>query len=83
MNEILPIISGLALGAVLQSIRPQRRLPAGVILGVLLALSATILSREYLASWSYVVLDVILVAASAVTCYRLIAASRVRRHRLE
>ena len=72
MNEFLPIISGLALGAVLGYVRAQRRLRVGIILGLLLAITATVLSGEYLVSWFYLAVDAILVSVSALVSFGIV-----------
>jgi hypothetical protein len=72
MNELLPIMSGLVLGAALGYVRPQLRLRVGIILGLLLAITATLLSGEYLASWAYLAVDIIIVGVSAVVSFRVV-----------
>jgi hypothetical protein len=63
------------LGALLGLLRPTLRVPIGVVLVVALGLLATVVSGEYLVSWSFLLIDIPLVAVSA-------AASLFVTHRL-
>jgi hypothetical protein len=72
MNEFLPVMSGVLLGAAVGYVRPERRLRVSIMLGLLLAITATILSGEYLQSWIYLSVDMILVAVSAVVSFGII-----------
>ena len=69
MNEFLPVMSGLLLGAAVGYVRPERRLRVGIILGLLLAVTATVVSGEYLASWAFLLVDMVLVGVSAVVSF--------------
>lgn len=75
MQELLPIVSGLFLGSVLGLLRPSLRVPIGVALIVAFGVLATVVSGEYLISWSFLLIDIPLVAVSA-------AASLFVTHRL-
>jgi hypothetical protein len=75
VQELLPVMSGLFLGALLGLLRPSLRVPIGVVLIVALGLLATVVSGEYLISWSFLLIDIPLVAVSA-------AASLFVAHRL-
>ena len=65
VQELLPVMSGLFLGALLGPMRPSLRVPVGVALIVAFGALATVVSREYLISWSFLLIDISLVAVSA------------------
>lgn len=65
MEELLPVASGLVLGAILGLLRPSLRVPVGVTLIIVLGVVATVASGEYLISWSFLLIDIPLVAVSA------------------
>ena len=75
MEEILPVASGIFLGALIGLLRPSLRFPIGALLIVAFGLLATVASGEYLISWSFLLIDIPLVAVSA-------AASLYVTHRL-
>jgi hypothetical protein len=75
VEEILPVVSGLFLGALIGLLRPSLRLPVGAALIVAFGVLATVVSGEYLISWSFLMIDIPLVAVSA-------AASLYVTHRL-
>jgi hypothetical protein len=75
VEELLPVMSGLILGSLLGLLRPSLRVPIGVVLILALGLLATVVSGEYLISWSFLLIDIPLVAVSA-------AASLFVTHRL-
>lgn len=75
MQELLPVASGLILGSILGLLRPSLRAPLGLVLIVALGVIATVVSGEYLISWSFLLIDIPLVAISA-------AASLILTHRL-
>jgi xanthosine utilization system XapX-like protein len=66
MEELIPLGSGLLLGCVLGLLRPSLRLPLGAVLAVVLGVMATVVTGESRISWSYVLIDIPLVAVSAV-----------------
>lgn len=76
MEELLPVASGLVLGSILGLLRPSVRVPVGLVLIVALGVAATVVSGEYLISWSFLLIDIPLVAVSA-------AAGLYVTHRLE
>ena len=82
VEELLPIASGLVLGSILGLLRPPLRVPAGLILVITLGVAATVVSGEYLISWSFLLIDIPLVAISAVASlyvtHRLAWAGRLR-----
>jgi hypothetical protein len=53
MNELFPILSGLAVGTMLGLIRPQTRLVVAVAAAVVLGTIATVISGEYKIGWEY------------------------------
>ena len=77
MNELFPILSGLVIGGLLGLIRPTLRFSAGVVLAVAFGVLATVLSGEFKMSWGFLLIDIPLVAGSAI-----IGLSLMRRMRL-
>ena len=65
VQELLPVMSGLFLGSLLGLLRPSLRVPIGAVLIVALGVLATVVSGEYLISWSFLLIDIPLVAVSA------------------
>ena len=74
--EIVPILSGLLLGAFLGWIEPASRKRIGVPIALALALFATITSGEFRVSWAFLLLDALLVTAAALV--GLVTLHRVR-----
>lgn len=66
MNELLPIVSGLAVGAALGLLAPQLRLLLGGLSAIVLGVLATVVSGEFEVSWAYLLIDIPLVAAASV-----------------
>jgi xanthosine utilization system XapX-like protein len=75
VEEILPVVSGLVLGVLIGLLRPSLRVPVGAALILAFGVLATVVSGEYLISWSFLLIDIPLVAVSA-------AASLYVTHRL-
>jgi xanthosine utilization system XapX-like protein len=75
VEELLPLASGLVIGLILGLLRPSARVPVGAFLIVAFGVLATVVSGEYLISWSFLLIDIPLVAGSA-------AASLYVTHRL-
>lgn len=65
MQELVPLFSGLVLGIGLGALRPSIRLPVGAALSVAIGVLATIVVGEFKVSWSYVLIDIPLVALAA------------------
>ena len=65
MQELFPIGCGLLLGTALGFVRPAIRLPLGLLAAILLGVLATLVTGEFKTSWSYVLIDIPLVAVSA------------------
>lgn len=80
MNEIFPVFGGLLVGLVCSLIRSPRR-RAWVLTGLSLAVGylATVISGEYRVSWSFLCVDVPLVAGSALATLILVWAARLAR----
>jgi hypothetical protein len=66
VQELLPIVSGLFLGSVLGLLRPSLRVPIGAVLIIAFGVLATLVSGEFLISWAFLLIDIPLVALSAV-----------------
>lgn len=79
MNELLPILSGVVLGAILGYLPPSRRVPVGIVLAIMLGLVATVSSGEYLVSWGYLLLDVALVLGAAAVSILVVHRLRWKR----
>jgi xanthosine utilization system XapX-like protein len=75
VEEILPVVSGLVLGVLIGLLRSSLRVPVGAALILAFGVLATVVSGEYLISWSFLLIDIPLVAVSA-------AASLYVTHRL-
>ena len=65
MQELVPLFSGLVLGAGLGFLRPSIRLPVGAVLSIVIGVLATIVVGEFEVSWGFVLIDVPLVALAA------------------
>lgn len=66
MEELIPLGSGLLLGVLLGLSAPAWRLAAGTALAVALGVFATLVTGESAISWSYLLVDIPLVAVAAV-----------------
>jgi hypothetical protein len=77
VNEVFPLVSGLAVGTALGTLAPRLRLPLGVLAAVVLGTLATIVSGEYRIGWEYLLVDIPLVGISATVA--LVAGRSVRR----
>ena len=76
MQELFPLACGLLLGAALGFVRPTLRLPVGAAMAVVLGVLATVATGEFKTSWSFVLIDIPLVALAAVV--GLLAGRRAR-----
>jgi hypothetical protein len=74
--EIFPIVSGLILGAFLGWIRPAARIRIGLPVTLALAFLATVESGEFRSSWGFLLVDISLVAVSALA--GLLTVHRIR-----
>jgi hypothetical protein len=75
MQELIPVGCGLLLGAALGYIRPSMRLPIGAALAVVLGVCATVVTGEFKLTWSYVLVDIPLVALA--TCLAFVTFRRL------
>jgi len=66
VQELFPILFGLILGAALGFVRPSMRLPLGAGLAIALGVLATVVTGEFKSSWAFLLIDIPLVALSAV-----------------
>lgn len=66
MAELFPIAAGLLCGLVLGSLTARRRVVVGLVFSVLAGLLATVVSGEWKVSWAFLLIDIPLVAVSAV-----------------
>jgi hypothetical protein len=66
VQELFPLGCGLLLGAGLGWLRPSAPLPIGLVLAVALGVTATVVTGEFEISWSYLLIDIPLVAVAAV-----------------
>jgi hypothetical protein len=76
MEELFPVGCGLLLGTALGYVRPGIRIPVGILFALLLGVLATVVTGEFKTSWSYLLIDIPLVAASATIGF--LAGRRVR-----
>ncbi len=65
VEEILPVASGLVIGLILGLLRPSLWVPIVMVLIITFGVLATVVSGEYLISWSFLLIDIPLVAVSA------------------
>jgi hypothetical protein len=66
VTEFFPVVAGLACGVLLGSLTARRRVVVGLIVSVVAGVLATVLSGEWRISWAFLVIDIPLVAVSAV-----------------
>lgn len=76
-NELLPILSGLFAGALLYSIPKSRRTITAIPLILSFGLFATFVSGEYTVSWAFALIDITLVAGSAIVGFGAVHYSRL------
>jgi hypothetical protein len=79
MQELIPLLCGLALGTGLGLLRPGIRLPVGALLSVAIGVFATFITGEFKSTWGFVLVDIPLVACAAFL--GLAAAKRLRAPR--
>ena len=78
MQELVPLLSGFAIGLVLGAVRPSLRRWSVGVAAVLLGTPATVVTGEAEISWAFVLIDVPLVALAAL-CGLLVAHGRASR----
>jgi hypothetical protein len=66
LQELVPLVSGFAVGLALGAIRPSLRPWVGAALAVVLGVAATVVTGEFKTSWAFVLIDIPLVAIAAV-----------------
>jgi hypothetical protein len=71
MNEVVPLVFGLGAGLALGVLTSQRRPLVWVVVSVVLGATATFLTGEWRLSWTFVLFDIPLVAASAAAAHLL------------
>jgi hypothetical protein len=76
MKELFPILSGLAVGMILGRLEPGLRKRTGMALVLMLAFLATVVSGEFRVSWSFLLVDIPMVAVPA--CIGFFALRRAR-----
>lgn len=79
MNELFPIAAGLVCGVLLGSLTARRRLVVGLTFSVVAGVLATVVSGEWRISWAFLLVDIPLVAVSAVAGDLLSRAVVLRR----
>ena len=65
VEELLPVASGLVIGLILGLLRSSLRVLVGLGLIIAFGVLATVVSGEYLISWSFLLIDIPLVTVSA------------------
>jgi hypothetical protein len=66
MTEFFPIAAGLLCCLLLGSLTARRRVIVGVVFSVVAGVLATVVSGEWRISWAFLIIDIPLVAVSAV-----------------
>lgn len=67
--ELLPIAAGLTSGSLIGYLRPSLRFPVGIACAVAFGFLATVVSGEFRVSWAYLLVDIPLVAVSALFAF--------------
>ncbi len=66
MTELFPIVAGLLCGLLLGTLTARRRVLVGLAFSVMAGALATVVSGEWRISWAFLLIDIPLVAVSAV-----------------
>jgi hypothetical protein len=66
VTELFPIVAGLLCGLLLGSLTARRRVIVGLAFSVVAGVLATVVSGEWRISWAFLLIDIPLVAVSAV-----------------
>ena len=69
MDELFPLASGLLVGLLLGTLTARHRALVWIIASAVLGAAATFLSGEWRMSWGFLLVDIPLVAGSAVLAY--------------
>ncbi|MEU7855244.1 hypothetical protein [Nonomuraea sp. NPDC049141] len=75
MNELVPVAFGLASGLLLGVLTARRRTVVWIVTSVVLGATATFLTGEWRVSWAFLLIDIPIVAGTAVLAY--VAARRL------
>jgi hypothetical protein len=78
VQELIPLLSGFAVGLALGVVRPSLRVRVGAVLAVALGVLATVVTGEFKTSWAFVLIDIPLVGVAAV-CGLVAARQGTRR----
>lgn len=78
MQELVPVMSGFAVGLVLGALRPSWPWWLGGLLAVALGVLATVVTGEFKTSWAFALIDIPLVAVAALSGL-LVARQATRR----
>jgi hypothetical protein len=81
MDELFPMVTGLVVGALLGFIRPSIRFWVGALLAIIFGVLATVISGEFQLSWGFLLIDIPLVAISAIAGMSAMRYLRVSRKR--
>jgi hypothetical protein len=79
MNEVFPLVGGLVIGLLLRRGNLSRVWAAAAALAV--AVTATVISSEFMTSWGFVLVDIPLVLVSAGIGYLAWSVVEARRRR--
>ena len=79
MEEVFPVLCGIAVGLVVNYLPSSLRVVAVVVLGVVFGWLAAWVSGELAASWVYVLIDTAQVVGAAILTAVLVARWRRRR----
>lgn len=77
-GELFPVLSGLLLGLLLSVCPPTLRRSVGAVSVLALGVYATFVSGEFRLSWAFLLLDVPLVAVSALVAFWLVQRLLIR-----
>lgn len=80
MQELVPLVSGFAVGLGLTALRPSLRPWLGGLLAVVVGVLATVVTGEFETSWAFVLIDIPLVALAAL-CGLLVSRVAMRAPR--
>lgn len=75
-RELLPIAIGLGVGTVLAGLRPTLTVGAALVPALPLGFLVTVITGEFELGWEYVLMDIPLVALSAMAGFWLVRAAR-------
>jgi hypothetical protein len=79
VTEFFPILAGLTCGVLLGSLTVRRPILFGVLFSVVAGVLATVLAGEWRISWAFLLIDIPLVAGSALVGDLLARTAVLRR----